>query len=125
MSRSIFPLLRRERGLALLEALIATAIVGSTLVATVVGQYGNSTPSEAVLDMSISNIARDQLDYIYKSDYMPHPATYPSIPVPDSYSVTVETVAVEGANPNIQGVLVTISKNGQVELVVETFRTRK
>ena len=113
--------IRREEVPALLEALIATAIVGSTSVATVMGQYANSTPSEAVSDVSI---ARDQMESIYKADYISHPATYPSISVPDSYTVTAETEAVEGAYPNTKRILVTIAKAGHVELVIETYTTR-
>ena len=114
-----------ERGLALLEALIATAIVGTTLVATVMGQVGGSTSTEANLDVTTSTIARAQLESVYKAEYIPHPATYPSVPVANTYAVTARTVAIEGADPNIEKVIVTVSKDGQVDLVMETFKTRK
>ena len=115
----------RQKGLALLEALIATAIVGSMLVATIMGQVGGSSSTKADMDVTISNIARDQLEAIYNADYMPHPGAYPSVAVPDSYAVTARAVAVEGANPNIQKIIVIVSKDGDVELVVETFKTSK
>jgi hypothetical protein len=110
---------------ALLEALIATAIVGATFFATVMGQIGGSPSPEADLDFTTSNIARDQLESIHNAYYMAHPATYPSVPVPDTYTVTARTAAVEGANPNIEKVVVTVSKDGQVELVVETYKTSR
>ena len=50
--------IRSARGLASVEAPVATAIVVSSLVATGMGQYDNSNPSETILDVSISNIAR-------------------------------------------------------------------
>lgn len=119
------PLLPREKGLALLKTLIATAIIGATFFAAVMGQGGGSPSPEAELDAIASDIARAQLESAYRADYMPHPATYPSVPVPDSYTVTARTAAVEGANPNIEKVIVTVSKDGQVELVVETYKTSK
>lgn len=125
MNKLRSPLSRRQKGLALLEALIATAIVGTTFVAMVMGQGGSSPSSKADLDAITSEIARGQLESLYNADYMPHPATYPSVPVPDSYTVTAKTAAVEGANHNIEKVIVTVSKDGQPVLVVETYKTSK
>ena len=119
------PLLGRERGLALVETLIATAIVGATVVGMVMGQGGGSPSSEADLDEITSDIARAQLESVYEADYVPHPATYPSVPAPDSFTVTATTAALEGGDPNIQRIVVAVSKDGQPVLVVETYKTNR
>ena len=126
MSRLPSPLLNGERGVFLIDALVATAIMGTAFVTVLMGLSTGSIVTGLVdVDVTASNIARNQLESVYNQDYVPAPTTYLSVLVPSTYSVTADAVTVDGADSNIEKIIVTVSKDGVMELVVETFKTNR
>ncbi|MBI2855748.1 MAG: type II secretion system protein [Chloroflexi bacterium] len=117
---------RNQRGMALLETLVATAIVGVAFVATLMGFFDSSTSAaEQEVDPTAIRLARSQMEYVYSLDYLPPPATYPSVDAPDAYAITADAIPVEGADLNIEKIVVTVSRSDGVDLVVEMLKTNR
>ena len=123
-----------SRGSILLETVVAVVIFALIGAATMVGIQTSTLTGERVEDKSIAeNLARNQMEHVFNQAYMAPPLEYASIAdIPgNTFSVpsdfTVIAVAVERAGTagtDVETVRVTISRNGQEILVLETIRGR-
>jgi Tfp pilus assembly protein PilV len=119
-----------QEGLALVEVLVAVAILGMTLVALLAalstGSIGVATTDEQV---TAANLARSQLEYTRSQPYAEAPTAYGTVTPPAGYTVSVqadsvpEATSVPGADPSaIQKITVTVTRNGETLLTVEDFK---
>ena len=112
-----------ERGLSLVESLIAVAILGVTAVALVVAM---STGMIAVRGMEeeviTQNLVRTQLEYVKSC---PYDSSYPAIDTPEDYTISVGVSSIPDTGSDIQKVTATVSREGVDILIVEDYKVNR
>jgi len=113
-----------ERGVSLVESLIAVTIVGIALTALVATlSTGSIAVQRSDKRVTAENLARAQLEYTKGQAYRIAPALYDSIaPLPAGYSISAEASSISGRDADIQKITVTVSYNGDSVLVMEDFK---
>ncbi|MCZ6789995.1 MAG: hypothetical protein O7D33_08710 [Chloroflexi bacterium] len=116
-----------EKGASLVESLIAVAIMAIAVTAFLAAF---STGSLAVrkLDKGVTaeTLARSQLEYTKSQVYDVAPASYDTLtPVPAGYSISSNATSIGGRDANIQKITVTVSRDGEVALVLEEFKLNR
>lgn len=108
-----------ERGVSLLESLVAVAILGLAVVATLTAlSTGSLAVATADQEATAQSLARWQLEEIKAA---PYSAVYSTITQPDyNISVGVSPMAI-----NIQKITVTISRASKVLQVVEGYKVNR
>jgi len=112
-----------ERGLSLVESLIAVAILGVTAVALVVAM---STGMIAVRGMEegviTQNLVRTQLEYVKSC---PYDSSYPTVDTPEGYAISVGVSSIPDTGSDIQKVTATVSREGVDILIVEDYKVNR
>ena len=119
--------LHSQEGVGLIEALIATAIVGVALTAFVTtlstSSFAVSTTSEQV---TAANLARSQMEYTKSQAYVTAPTSYDTITPPsEDYSISAMSSPLPEADDNIQKVVVNISHHGEVVFTLEDLKVNR
>ncbi len=118
-------LVEGSEGVALVEALVAVAIIGITLVvllsAVSTGSIGVAETEERV---TAENLARSQLEYTKSQAYRAAPDSYETVTPPSGYAVSAQAVSIEDpeADSSIQKITVTVTREGETLLTVEDFK---
>ena len=116
---------RDRKGGPMIEAIIAVMVLG--VVGTVV-LSGLSVTRTAVAKIeeraTTENIARNHLEYVFSLPYQAPPSTYVSTNV-SGYDVTVEAMESVPGDPDIEELVVTLTRSGQPVLVKTTLRARE
>lgn len=117
---------QEERGLGLVESMVAVAILG---VAVVVFVTALSTGSIAVREREQEAVAqglvRTQLEYTKGYPYDSEATTYPAVDTPQGYAISVIVSSVPDTDSDIQKVMVTISREGTDILTVEDYKVNR
>lgn len=115
-----------ERGISLVESLVAVAILGFALVvflsALSTGSMAVGTVNEQV---TAQNLARSQLESTESQDYLTAPANYDTITSPAGFTVSAEASSIPGAGDDIQKITITVYRDGQAILVVEDYKVNR
>ena len=116
-----------ERGIALVETLIAVtilAIAGTAYLgalstsAIAIGKEDRRTTAEA--------LAMSQLHHTRSQSYVVAPTAYPTVTsIPQGYSVSSNATAIAGRDDNIQKITVTVQFQGRVVSVLEDFKVNR
>jgi Tfp pilus assembly protein PilV len=118
--------LRSERGVALLEALVATAILGMTLVVFIAGlSTGLLSTGQSDRLSTAHELARSQLEYTKAAAYNAAPYAYPTVTPPATYGVTAAASAIGGADANIELITVQVSKDGNAVYTLEGYKVNR
>lgn len=122
-------------GVTLLETVIALAMFSSAGTAVLMGVSVAHTSSDRVEAHAIAeNLARNQMEYVLTLDYVAPPGNYASvtddialnISIPSGFSIettTEEYRSDDGLTGSIEKVLVTIARDGENVLVLESLRS--
>lgn len=103
-----------QRGFVMIEMMLAVAIVGTAMLATVSAFSTASKTSKFVQETTTAEwIATSQIELIRVATFQVTPGVYASVPVPAGYSVSNATSAVVGGDANIQIVTVTVSRGAE------------
>lgn len=116
-----------QRGIGLVETLVALAIVGGA-IAMFAGSLSTGARANRVVyeQVTAENVARSQIEYIQSQPYSPVPASYDILSdVPDGFAVATDVSAVPGRDANIQKVSVTISRGGKDILTLEALKLNR
>ena len=129
-----------QRGLGLVESLIAVAILGIAVVAFVMAlSTGTVAVGECNQQVVAQSLARTQLEYTKSYLYDPQATTYPyvytydetynpsPITLPEGYAIDVEVEAIlePATDANIQKITVTISRGGEDILTIEDYKVNR
>ncbi len=115
-----------QKGLGLVETLVAVAILGTSVVAFVAAlSAGSIAVGEQDEEVVAQRLVRSQLEYTKSYSYDPNATTYPTIDVPAGYGLSVMTGSVPGTDTNIQKITVTISRDGQDILAVSDYKVNR
>ena len=108
-----------ERGMNLVESLVAVGILGLAVVATLTAlSTGSLAVSTADQEATAQSLARWQLEEIKAA---PYSAAYSAITQPD-YNISV---GVDPMATNIQKITVTISRASKVLQLVESYKVNR
>ena len=116
-------LTKRQGGFILLETITATMLL-SVVVLVFLSSLATASKSVSVMDtrIELTRLAQSQMEFILSEPYVAAPIAYPSIAVPSGYAVSVETESVQGADGNIQRVIVSVYHNGEIRRTLQTFK---
>jgi type II secretory pathway pseudopilin PulG len=130
--------LQDEKGVGLVESLVAVAILG---IAAVVFVAALSTESIAVREedqqVVAQSLAQAQLEYVKSYPYDSGATTYPyvdtygatynpnPVTLPEGYTISVEVASIPDTDTDIQKITVTISREGDDILIVEDYKVNR
>lgn len=115
-----------QRGLGLVESLVAVAILGIAVVAFIVAlSAGMLAVREQGREVVAQRLARSQLEHIKSYPYNPEATTYPLVAYPPGYTVAVVVSSVPDADVDIQKIAVTVSDEEGTLLVVEDYKVNR
>ena len=125
-----------QRGVGLVESLIAVAILGTAVVAFIMAlSSGAVAVREGNQQVVAQSLVRTQLEYIksfplYDSEATTYPYVYTydetynpnPITLPEGYTISVEVDSIPDADGDIQKITVTISLGDENILTVEDYK---
>lgn len=117
---------RDERGLGLVETLVAVAILGTSVVAFVTAlSAGSIAVGEHDREAVAQGLAQSQLEYTKSYTYNPGAATYPLVAVPEGYTLSVGVSYVPYTDTDIQKITVTVNHDGEEMIQVEDYKVNR
>ncbi len=116
-----------ERGVSLVEVLIAVAIL---TIGTTAFLSAFSTSSLAIRQESrrvtANSLAISQIHDTRSQSYLVAPSSYSTISdAPQGYSLTSDATAIAGKDDNIQKITVTVKLNGRTITVLEEYKVNR
>ena len=111
-----------QRGVGLVESLVAVAILGIAVVAFIMAlSSGAVAVREGNQQVVAQSLVRTQLEYIKSCDY---DTTYSEVYTPEGYTISVEVDSIPepDTDDNIQKITVTISLGDENILTVEDYK---
>lgn len=112
-----------EKGFLMVETIIAVGIGGTAVVVFFLAiATGSQGVAQVDRNITISNLAQSQMEFVHDQPYLTAPTTYPTITPPEGYSLTAVAEPVPGADDNIQKVTVTVFKQGDQVVLLEDFK---
>ncbi len=134
MADRIRSAIANSTGVTLLETVIALAMFSSAGTAVLMGVSAAHISSDRVEAHAIAeNLARNQMEYVLSLEYVAPPGNYASVAddvildlnIPSGYSVSAvaETyLAGDGFSGSIENVVITVSRDAQSILILESLR---
>jgi type II secretory pathway pseudopilin PulG len=117
---------RGEGGIALVEALVAIALLGGGVLVMVLAMSGGALAvRENDRQVTAQGLARTQMEYIKDYPYDSGATTYPAVAAPSGYSITVGVDPVPAADDDIQKVTANISRNGEIIMTIEDYKVNR
>jgi type II secretory pathway pseudopilin PulG len=118
--------IQRQKGLGLVETLVAVAILGTAVVAFATALSAGSLAVGAHDGEATSQgLAQSQMEYTKSYIYDPGAVTYQLISVPSSYKITVDVSTVPNTDDNIQKITVTVFRDGVQTIQVEDYKENR
>ncbi len=114
---------QNEKGVGLVEAVVAEAVTGVTVVAFVAAlSTGSIAVAELDQEVVAQRLTRTQLEFIKGSAY---DTSYTSISTPAGYTISIDVDAIPGADSDIQEITVTIFRDGNEILRIEDYKVNR
>lgn len=115
--------IRRESGVALVEALIAIAVLGGGILTMVLAMSGGAMAvRENDCQATAQALARSQLEYIKNYTYNATATTYPVVSTPAGYGISVGVSAVPGGDADIQKITANITEGSTLIMTIEDYK---
>ncbi len=119
--------IRQQEGFGLVEVLVALAIVATAVIMFLTAlSTGSGTVGLMYERTTAENLARSQLEYTASQDYIPAPSSYDTVvSVPSTFTVSAEASPVADRDGNIQKITVTVYRDGEPILSMESFKVNR
>jgi Tfp pilus assembly protein PilV len=115
--------LRSERGVTLVENLVAVAILGSALVVFLGGMStGLISTTQSDRLSTAHELARSQMEFTKADAFSAAPHTYATVTPPSGYGVTAAASAISGGDASIELVTVQVTKDSVVVYSLEGYK---
>jgi type II secretory pathway pseudopilin PulG len=115
-----------QRGLGLVETLVAVAILGTSVVAFVVAlSAGSMAVGKQDEEVVAQSLVQTQLEYTKSYAYNPEATTYPTVDAPEGYTISVAVAPVPDTDDDIQKIMVTISRNSENIITVADYKVNR
>ncbi len=120
--------IKNERGIGLIEVLIALAILGIVAAAFL---SGLATASRAVYIADVrttaESLARSQMEYVKGIDYVNEATSYPAASIPQEhidagFSATITALPLHNPDDGIQEITVTVEHSGNVKITLADYK---
>lgn len=112
-----------ERGVTLVETLIAVAVLGIAIVVFVAGLSTGTLSTSKVDRLSTAHeLARSQMESTKDEEFVAAPHTYPSVSAPTGFSVTSEATSITLGDADVQLITVEVSDASGVVFTLEGFK---
>jgi len=128
MLRRIVNRLREERGLALLESLVAVAILGLT-AAAYLGGLGTVFRAGSVTDVNstAASLATSQLERIRDTAYSYNATAYSAAEIPGTadyagYAVNITAAALNSPDDGVQRLTVNVTRHGETVYTMTSYK---
>lgn len=117
---------RDEAGFALVESLVAVAILGMALVVFLGGMSTGLLSTSGSDRLSTAHeLARSQIEFTKAEAYVSAPHTYTPVSAPATYAVTSEATSITGGDANIEQITVQVKKDGVVVFSVDGYKVNR
>jgi Tfp pilus assembly protein PilV len=117
---------QEQRGLGLVETLVAVAILGTSVVAFVVAlSAGSIAIGEQDEEVVAQSLVRTQLEYTKSYPYDSEATTYPAVDLPEGYALSISVASVPGTDADIQKITVTVSRESESIITVEDYKVNR
>jgi prepilin-type N-terminal cleavage/methylation domain-containing protein len=115
-----------ERGVTLVETMIAVAVLGIAIVVFVAGlSTGTITTSKVDRLATAHELARSQMESTKDEAYVAAPHTYPSVTSPTGFAVTSEATSISGGDAAVQLITVEVSDGTGVVFTLEGYKVQR
>ncbi len=117
-----------ERGLGLIESMVAVAVLGTAVVAFVTAlSTGSTAVRECEYETIAQRLAQAELENIKSYTYNPEATTYSTddVDTPEGYSISVAVSSIPDTDTDIQKITVAISLDGDDILTVESYKVNR
>ncbi len=128
LSKRLRSLPGNQSGVALLETLVALALLGAIAV-TFLSGLSTSAKATVIADEqnTAESLALAQMEWAKRLDYSENATGYAPAPVPDDldytgYSATITAEPVHATDDGIQKITVTITHNSKEVLELESYK---
>lgn len=117
-----------ERGITLLETVVALAILGLIAVAILTALTTGAKATAIAKEQAFAeSLARSEIEYVKQASYNPDALTYPIdssiVPVAEGWNVPDAVVApVPGRDASIQKITVTVERYGKTILSLTDYK---
>lgn len=114
---------RGESGSALVESLVAVAILGTALVLYLGGiSTGALTTARTENTSTAQQLARSQMEYVKSAPYETTGTPYPTITPEAGYEIEASSAPVPGGNASVQLITVEVSRDGVPVFTLQGLR---
>jgi Tfp pilus assembly protein PilV len=114
---------RGERGVTLVETVVATGIAGIAVVVFLAGMSTGLLASNNAERLSAAQeLARSQMEHTKSEPYAAAPHAYAAIAAPAGYAVTSTASDVAGGDASVQLITVVVSKDGVPAATLEGLK---
>jgi len=115
-----------QRGLGLVETLVAVAILGTSVVAFVVAlSAGSIAVGEQDKAVVAQSLAQTQLEYTKSYPYDSEATTYPTVDTPEGYTISVGVASLPDTDTDIQKITVTVSRESETIMTVADYKVNR
>ena len=119
-------LIQDQRGLGLVESLVAVAILGTAVTAFIIAlSTGSIAVREQEEQVVAQGLAQTQLEYVKSYAYDTEATAYPTVDTPEGYAISVVVSSVPDTDAAIQKITVTISREAEDILAVENYKVNR
>lgn len=126
IGRRLKKLLADQRGVTLVELLMALLIISLVAASFVPGlALGSTAAARASQETVAQALARRQTEYVKSFSYNAVATTYPKIPAPSDYVITVTVDSVAGVDSNLQQVTVSVAYKGDTVVTTESYKVNR
>ena len=122
---------RGQRGISLLETLVALFILSLIAVTFLSGVTTASKATFTADEQSTAeSLARSQMEWAKKVTYLEEATQYPPAPISDSvdysnYSVEITAEPLHNPDDGIQKITVTVRHSGEVVMQLENYKRQR
>jgi type II secretory pathway pseudopilin PulG len=115
-----------QRGLGLVETLVAVAVLGTSVVAFVVAlSAGSIAVGKQDEEVVAQSLVQTQLEYTKSYDYDAEATTYPTVDTPENYTISVGVAPIPDTDDDIQKITVTIYRESENTMTVEDYKVNR
>jgi len=119
-------LIQGQKGLGLVESLVAVAILGTAVTAFIVAlSAGSIAVREQEEQVVAQGLAQTQLEYVKSYSYDTEATTYPTVDTPGGYAISVVVNSIPDTDADIQKITVTIFHHAEDILAVENYKVNR
>ncbi len=125
--------IRRESGAALLETVVALAVLGTIAVTFLSGLVITSKAAFTADEQATAqSLAQSQMEWAQNADYVYSATQYSPVPIPSGgdyigYSANITAALLPGhiSDDNIQKITVTIKRSGADVIQLEAYKVNR